>query len=491
MASRLDARVVNRSRALIALSLVPFLVLTVIHWPIGPLLASSDYAQYILHAEALLHGRTYTDTGFIFSPNAPFAGPQAFPPGLPITLVPLLAAFGRNFAVLRIFQIVCAIVWLWCAARYLEKRTGIWIACGAVLMTGVALERAFATNVVNSDLGFAALVWALLLVADADGEWTPRRALITVVLGTAGMAYRVVGITLIPALLIYGVLRWRKGARLAIAPVVVWFALAGIALRTLPITSQYRETVLTNPERLPDRVSRNIPHAKVGVLEALLYPLPGDRANDVYHAVAALIVAIGAALYLRKYGVSVLTFFAFSYSAFLLIAPAAAQRYWWPLFPLLAAWLLLGVEQIARVVARNAVVVRRSPYAVAAVLSVSALLLSAARPRPVTLSDQADVNALFDAVRANTSTDSARIYFVNPRVLTLQTGRSAMPFIDLPGRELLSQLRTNWITHVVSGDLGSGRKAQSTLDAVIVQNPNLFLPVYRNGGFTLYRFARP
>jgi hypothetical protein len=303
------------------------------------------------------------------------------------------------------------------------------------------------------------------------------------------MAYRVVGITMIPALLLYALVRWRKGARWAVAPVVVWLALAGLALRTMPITSQYRETVLTNTEKLPDRVARNVPPARAGVLSSFLYPLPGDRANDVYHAAAALLAGIGAVCYLRKHGVSLFTCFLISYTGFLLIAPAAAQRYWWPLFPMLAAWLLLGVEQVAGVIARRSEGVRWRPYAVAAVLSLSALVLGAAQPAPRTIADNNDVNGLFAAVRANTNVDSARIYFVNPRVLTLETGRSAMPFIDVPEEELRSQLRGNGITHVVSGDLDTRRSAQNTLDTLVAHESNRFLPIYRNGSFTLYRLV--
>ena len=476
------------TRLLIAASLLPFLVLTAIHWDIGPIITRSDYAQYLLHAEALLQGRSYTDIGFLFSADAPFAGPEAYPPGLPFTLAPILAGFGRNAVMLKLLLIACAIGWLWCAARYLEKRCGIWIACGAVMMTGVAIENSFATNVVNSDLGFAALTWALLLSADAEGEWSWRRALIVLLIGTAAMAYRVVGLAAVPALLIYAVVRWRGGARWAMGPVVVWFAIAIAALSVLPITTQYQHTVFSDPASLPSRVEQNVRPLRAAALEAMLYPLPSERLNDVYHAAALLLVGIGAVAFLRRNRVNYLVCFMVCYTGMLLIAPAAVARYWWPLFPVLAAWLLTGVEQLIRLarVSRFAV---QLPFAFALVLALGAVPVSAARAAPETLPENADVQALFETLRNTPGSQSFRVYFVNPRVMTLETGIAAMPFIGVTEAELLSQLRAKAITHVVSGIIGTGRQAQRTLLTTIAQHPELFAPIYRNDTFTLYRFV--
>src|SRR5689334_8511402 len=73
------------------LGAIPFLLLAAWHWPHGPRADYGDYAQYFLHAEALLKGRAYSDIGYIYSDRAPFIGPPVQPPGLPAALVPLLA----------------------------------------------------------------------------------------------------------------------------------------------------------------------------------------------------------------------------------------------------------------------------------------------------------------------------------------------------------------------------------------------------------------
>ena len=468
--------------------MVPFLVLAAIHWPVGPLAKNSDYAQYILHAEALLSGRSYTDIGYLFSPYAPFAGPEAYPPGRSLALVPLLAAFGRNAALMKFFEIACVVAWLWCAARYLERRTGIWIACGAIMMTGVAVEDAFATNVVNSDLGYAALTWGMLLAADRDGDWGRRRVLAVFLLGTAAMLYRVVGITAVPALGLYAIAHWRRGGRLALVPVLVWCAVAVVALTVLPITSQYTHTVLTDPAGLPARIMQNLRPPRVAFLGSLLYPFTADLLNDIYHAGALLLLGIGAVIYLRRNASCFLTFFLVCYAGFLLIAPAAVARYWWPLFPVTGAWLLVGARQLVMWLHRESRLATFAPLAFAVVLVIGAVAVSAARPSPPTLSTHADAQALFAVLRNHAEMRNARVYFVSPRILTLETGVTAMPYLGVPEEKLLSELRAHRITHVISGDFGAGRKAEQTLAETIARRPAIFEPLYRNESFRLYRF---
>jgi len=49
------------------LALAPFVVLMARQWSYGCGLVCGDYAQYYLHADALLHGRSYSDIGYIYN----------------------------------------------------------------------------------------------------------------------------------------------------------------------------------------------------------------------------------------------------------------------------------------------------------------------------------------------------------------------------------------------------------------------------------------
>jgi len=54
-----------------------------------------DFSQYILHARNILESRAYS-----FSYN--LDRDIAYPPGLPITLTPLIKCFGTNFRILKV-----------------------------------------------------------------------------------------------------------------------------------------------------------------------------------------------------------------------------------------------------------------------------------------------------------------------------------------------------------------------------------------------------
>jgi hypothetical protein len=213
-----------------------------------------------------------------------------------------------------------------------------------------------------------------------------------------------------------------------------------------------------------------------------------DLLNDIYHAIATVLMGAGAVMYLRRSASSFLTFFLICYVGFLLIAPAAVARYWWPLFPVIAAWLLGGIRQLAVWLHRESRVANLAPLVVAVVLVMGAFAVSVARPAPPALPTHADAQALFIALRNSAEMRDSRVYFVNPRVLTLETGVPAMPFLGVSEERLLAELRANRITHVISGDFGAGREAERILAATITRHPALFEPSYQNGSFRLYRF---
>src|SRR5574338_1394540 len=183
----------HRPRTMLLLvAIAPFLVLVAWHWRYGPLAAFGDWAQYLLHADAIRHGRSYGDIGYIFTSRNPFIGPPVQPPGLPLMLVPFLALTGgaREGVVYKLLMVLFAIVFLAAAWRYLERDRNGWLATAAVMITGLWLEVAYVTNVVQPDVAFSAFLWLIFLLVDGGGRWTwPRVAAVTA-LGFAALAFR-------------------------------------------------------------------------------------------------------------------------------------------------------------------------------------------------------------------------------------------------------------------------------------------------------------
>jgi hypothetical protein len=136
-----DTQPSRRAAAIATIGVVPFLILVAGHWPLGPLAQFGDWAQYFLHADALRHGRSYGDIGYIFTSRNPFIGPPVQPPGLPAALVPLLALTdgARDSAVYKLFMVACGLAFLVAIAIYFARNGSRPLAIAAVLVTGLWL----------------------------------------------------------------------------------------------------------------------------------------------------------------------------------------------------------------------------------------------------------------------------------------------------------------------------------------------------------------
>src|SRR4029450_647152 len=116
---------------------IPFLILVAWHWHYGPLAQFGDWAQYLLHADALRHGRPYGDIVYIFTSRNPFIGPPVQPPGLPVLLVPLLLITGgaREAALYKLFMLVCSLAFLGAVAAYFTRHGSRALALVTVRVT--------------------------------------------------------------------------------------------------------------------------------------------------------------------------------------------------------------------------------------------------------------------------------------------------------------------------------------------------------------------
>jgi hypothetical protein len=481
-----------RQRALLlVIALVPFLVLVALHWPILPLLPAGDYAQYLLHADALVHGRSYSDIGYIYTAYNPFIGPVNQPPGLPLTLVPLLAIGGHSLVLPKALMVVSALVFICLAGIYFGRRTSPWIGAGAVAMTGIAVEIMFGTNTVMSDLGFAALVWAAVATIDREGRWSAGRAAAVCVLTLAALAYRAAGVALVPALFLWVLVHRRDRGPYVYAPLVVLGALAIIALifasDVAPVT-----LVLTSLAGLTHRLVSNIGDYRFALFASELYPFPGKLANIAYHVGATVLVVIGLARYVRREWRSFLVIFAAVYATMLALAPVADARYAWPLFPLIATSLLAGASWLVTAVAARrgrTLAPDRAVFGLALAGAIASAVVAAARPVPNTLLEHADVQALFGQIRSRHSSEPMRVVFMNPRVLTWETGVPAMGLFAAQTDDVIAELRDKRITHVIVGDLGQHPAANGSIEEAIRDRSGYFHPEYRNASFAVYRFT--
>ncbi len=434
------------------LFVLPFALLAARHWSWDPPIGSGDYAQYLAHARAIVEGRPYTDIGYIYHPGAPMVGPTAYPPGLPLTLAPIVATVGIHSPWLRVLMLLSVLAFAYFAYRRLAMDIAPWQAAFAAGVAAFVAEARFGTLAPLSDVGFCALIWATILGVDHAMSWTWRRTALITALGFAAMAYRVPGVVLVPALGIYALASWKQNRGRALIPVAVW-SLSGFAvIASRSIDVPFASFLVPQIPNLAGRLQSVLRVYSRAALDAQLYPFPNDSANDAYHVVASIAMICGSAALLWRLRRSMLATTTVTYIAMLIASPAMIGRYLWPLFPVLVAGIVLAVTAAFRALARRLRMPARGPAIAAGALSIVALgALWRELRAPVRASDAKvpERIALFDRLRATNEREPIRVVYANPRVLTLETRVPAMAFLFETPAKHLAALHERRITHLV------------------------------------------
>ncbi|MEW5915140.1 MAG: hypothetical protein AB1762_01990 [Gemmatimonadota bacterium] len=476
---------------LFLVALIPFAVLAAIHWDWKAPSGYGDHAQYLAHAKAIAEGRSYTDIGYIYHPAAPMIGPRAYPPGLPLTLAPIVALAGTDSPWNRVLMLASLVLFAWLAFRRLAIALAPWQAALAAGFTALALESRLATIAPMSDLGFCALLWALILAGDTQHTWTWKRIALVTALGFATMAYRVPGVVVVPAVALYALFTWREHRGRKLIPVAIW-SLTGIAVLAAGIVElPFSAYLLPRLGEIGDRFTSMARVYKSAVFDGQLYPFGQPLLNDAYHLVASSAVLAGTLVLLWRYRHSMMAATCLMYGAMLVASPVSDGRYAWPLYPLLAAGLVLSTTAASRFVARHVAWYRR-PASVAAGILVLILVLGAWQesrvtpPRPLYALPKA--HELFAWIKEENARAPMRAIFVNPRLLALETGVPAMGALGASPAMQLDAMRERRISHVVTQLEDVTTCRARLLNAMPRFFPDNFVLEFRNGTFEVYRF---
>lgn len=488
-----------------AAALLPFLALVTWFWQSGPGLTVGDYAHYLLHGRALAEGRPYADTGYIFTNLNAFIGPEVQPPGLPVLLAVLIKVFGGyNETAVRLVMLGSAIPFLVISGVYFGRRTALGAGVVIVLFAGVAPGIAHWSLLTMSDLGFCSLVWALIAVLDREGEFTWSRVAAVLALGSAVMAYRVVGLAVVPTLVLFGLLNYRALGVRPLLPAAVWGAGAGALVVAMGlmggITRQLAPDLLLDPGIVVPRIRGYL----LAVIQASLYPTGVDRLDDLYHVVVLLLMAAGLTLWIRTAWRSAAFLFFGTYLATLMLVTAHTGRYLWVVFPVLINALFVGADALMARIRPALSIARRQGLIVAIALAVAlmATYRTTLEPRPGSILDDPNVLELLDFLSMEASRSEVRTMFFKPRVLTWMTRVPAMGMVDAfvretesvavhPRERILGELETKGITHVVVGALGQEPMSVEALTTIIARNECRFISVYANPEFEVFRMGPP
>jgi hypothetical protein len=499
-----DDAVVNRTsapgatrpldyRVVLAGAVLPFLVLAIWRAFHGTGLAADDFGQYLMHAQALAEGRPYGDTGYIYSKYARWIGPRLAPPGLPVTLAPFLFVFGASPVVLKAVMLAFSLAFVILATLYFVRRDDLKVGLGVGLLVGLTPELVHSSSQILTDLPFAALLWAVIYIVDRPGAFTAKRILAVTLLGAYAVAFRTTGVVLVPALLLYTVLRYREYGLRPAVPVVIWLS-GYLTLRLVTSVSQ-AALINTHPGKIYEWIFVAQLPLKNGVryaahlVSSFTNPMPWPAANYIFHAVATLLMLVGLAVWLPHAYKRFVVALSLSYIALILILPLSQGRYLWPLYPLFLFGLLNGVRVVAEKLARPQLARWAAPaFALVLVPLAAATVVRAGKPADLT--DVPDVHELFSFLEGQQAVGEVRTTFYKPRTLAWTTGVAAMGPLNGELRCLLTELERKRITHVVVGRVAGSYDTNRTSDMrrVVAEWPARFDQQFANETFTVYRF---
>lgn len=473
---------------LFLLCLIPFFVLIVQAWDWYPSLQASDYAQYVAHARALVEGRPYTDTGYLYSELTPVFAPPAYPPGLPVVLAASFVIFGSGMAVAKVVTLLLALILPVAAGLYFARAQGLSFGLGVVLLVGLSpmvIEHSISPL---TDIPFAGLVWLTLALAEPDRPMSVRRALAITAAAGLGIVFRPHGMVLVPALLVWGLLRPAAERWTALIPGAV---LGGLTLIGRAIVPAAALRALPNPGGVLSRWLSVDSRYHLAVFESHLYPFSGDFANDVYHAVSVPLMLVGLVAFFWRHRTSLVLFFTVFYVLALAGFGGAQFRWAMPLFPLFVFGLLNGLRLALGWLAGK----RAGSYGAVGVAAVVALLAvgqTMMKPPPTPLHHDPDYRQLLAYLRGGVAAGGElRLASSLPRVIALETD---VPGSVLPARAAPENLARSWCdmgtTHVLLGGF-SGATRIGRLPAGMTEFvPDAFAEEFTNDRFRLLRLDR-
>ena len=479
---------------------------------------SGDFSLYILHAQNLVEGRHYLDTGYLLNPVSKFVGPYGYPPVFPFLLAPVYAFFGLDLEALKWVGILSFGLSLWLAAKIFEIRLGRRFVFFLVLVVGLNPYIWDFTNLIRADFTFMvfcylSLFLMLLFLAGDQGKLqTPGRQITAGLLIGLSMylAYgaREIGIVLPLTLLTYDIVCRRRISLLSIVALGIfalfaWLQSLWFSASFIPeyfeenlkhLTDQQSSPAKLNHLSFVDLDPRNILDRIIGYRWALqgFWP-PSSSAfintlNGLLFNLFSLLAMGGYILALLR-RITVVEIFLAGYIAVLLLFGAPpTMRYLIPIFPFFLYYgFLFCQEMIFPRLPRLKYLLAGGYALLLAIISVP-VMTTMEYPQLERGVTHSDAQAMFRFIREETAPEDT-IVFIKPRIMALMTGRNSATW---PSRRYSTPELMNHFFDAVRADYYVDMNlAAWMLPLTDSERPsNCFRSVFKNDYFVVYRYGK-
>ncbi len=450
-----------------------------------------DFAMYVHHAQNIVEGRPYADTGYIYNPAVAVYGPRMYPPVFPLLLAPLYKIFGLNLLPMKLEQVAFFLLTLAAVYMFWQRDVGSECALAMLVILGYSPVFWTAKDMVLSDLPFLFFFHAAAVLVQRaprqSPDWWCWAVLIGIVLYLA-FGTRSAGISLLAGLPLYDVLKHRKITRLTIVALAVCAGL--IALQRYFVGSGVGGYVGQQIRPTAQTVATNL----LAYARALVsFWVAATRGVFSFFVLGTAGVLVAAGLYFRfkrdfrsKRGITIVEAFLVPYLAVILLWPfAAGVRIVFPFIPWVVFLALYGIRNLTA----NLAPLYSSAAACGLLLMIAVPYTLAYRATDFGPIRQdtglTEFNQLCQAVREDTRQDDVLIYF-RARALSLYTQRPASTY-NYRGTEQELEVYAHNIhaTHLVTTN--AFNDDVGFLTRYVERNSSHFDLIYQNANFALYR----
>jgi hypothetical protein len=446
-----------------------------------------DFAMYLQHASNIAEGRPYAETPHVIDLNIPIVvGPPSYPPLFPLTLAPAFALRGGlDWTLLKSVGVAFFSLMLLAVYAFVCRRIGHARALLIILLLALSPYFWGLKDQVLSDTPFAFFVYLSFLLAEgAFQEREPnRRITLTLLTGISvflATATRALGVTLIPVLFIFEVVRIRKIPLQSLAVTAMVLALRFVQGLALGTTGGYLRFWRLDVVGLA--------HGIVGYpfeLKALFW---NGYVNGIAVAVMSIVMALAIYGYVARVrrGISLPEIFVIVYLATVVLWPMRPNvRFMIPLAPLYFYYAIVGIDRLRSRLSKRTAAQLTAAFAL---LIVGSYASGYTRVERGQLSDgvgNPDAVALFEQVRASSAPNDLYLFF-KPRVLSFFSGvRSAVDYYPAEDAELWDYYDRIGATHLIQ------RMGDQRPGAVLAAHPESFILEYENSDFRVYRITPP
>jgi hypothetical protein len=320
-----------------------------------------DFAMYLLHAHNIAEGLPYS-TGYVYNPAEPHTGPPAYPPVYALLLVPVYKIAGLNYSLLKAVDILAFLIFLWA----LFVLSALYLAWPwRIALLAVVGFQPYLWNLKDDIVSeWAFLMFLYVALALAESLYARPKPLGAAFLlgGTLYLVYgtRTVGLAIIPAILLYDIVRRRRLTLFTCVAATFAVALAFLQGKLLRTTGGYGGLFDLSPSWLI--------HNSILYIKSVRVFLVNGYSNLLSYAIFAVALALAAwgAWHQLRRGVHLLEMFALVYLPLIVaFRVPGAHRYLLPVLPLFFIYVLAGLQAV----------LERTPSALRTLTAAAALFL--------------------------------------------------------------------------------------------------------------------